>query len=293
MKITKIILFLNKLSLNKKNLKKAILVINFGIFLSIFAASSSIITLIIENRISNLEYQHIDKSRTKRMLERKEPEIARAKLLLKSIGDTEYNEEINMNFIRLNEFGRKITSDRDLFAVKILAIYNIIEELGDELLVSDDVISQLIPYSPYLKENEVKKIFGRFNELQKKYNANIEVNKAKYIDIIFNSSYQSLLDEINDTDNFYKDKIYNENKEIEEFYHLVYQVVDFFQGVYLGLNSNLKEEIYEINEDIKFNSYFQKNLILIAFILQLVIFIIIQYFEVNALSKETKIKIRK
>jgi len=293
MKITKIILFLNKLSLNKKNLKKAILVINFGIFLSIFAASSSIITLIIENRISNLEYQHIDKSRTKRMLERKEPEIARAKLLLKSIGDTEYNEEINMNFIRLNEFGKKITSDRDLFAVKILAIYNIIEELGDELLVSDDVISQLIPYSPYLKENEVKKIFGRFNELQKKYNANIEVNKAKYIDIIFNSSYQSLLNEINDTDNFYKDKIYNENKEIEEFYHLVYQVVDFFQGVYLGLNSNLKEEIYEINEDIKFNSYFQKNLILIAFILQLVIFIIIQYFEVNALSKETKIKIKK
>jgi len=291
MKITKTILFLNKLSLNKKNLKKALLAINFGIFLSIFAASSSIITLIVENRISNLEYQHIDRSRAKRMLERKEPDIARIKLLLKFVSDTEYNEEININFIRLNEFGKKITSGQDLFTVKIFGIYDLIQELGDDLLLYDDDVERLAPFST-LDENKAKKLFNRFNELQKKYSEDVDVNKAKYADIIFNSSYESLLSEINSKKNSLYDKV-EENQELIEFFDLFNEVLDFLQGVYLGLNLSFKADLDQVNEDIKYYSYLQKNLILIAFVLQLIIFLIIQYFEVNSLSKETKIKIKK
>lgn len=292
MKITKIILFLNKLSLNKKNLKKALLTINFGIFLSIFAASSAIITLIVENRISNLEYEHIEKSRAKRMLERKEPDIARIKLLLKFISDTEYNEEININFIRLNEFGKKITSGRDLYTVKIFAIYDLIQELGDGLLLSDDELEILVPFST-LDENKAKKLFTRFNEFQKKYNKDIDANKAKYADIIFNSSYENLLSEINSKKNSLYDKLFEENQELIEFFNLFNEMLDFIQGIYLGLNLSFKADLDKVNEDIKYYSYLQKNLILIAFVLQLIIFLIIQYFEVNSLSKETKIKIKK
>ena len=41
--------------ISQKNIKKSLLIINIGIFLSIFAASSAIISLFIENKISKYE----------------------------------------------------------------------------------------------------------------------------------------------------------------------------------------------------------------------------------------------
>ena len=46
--------------ISPKNIKKSLLIINIGIFLSIFAASSAIISLYIENKISKYETKIIE-----------------------------------------------------------------------------------------------------------------------------------------------------------------------------------------------------------------------------------------
>jgi len=46
--------------LNKKNLNKALKLINLGIFLSIFAASTAIVSFYIEREINELEYELVE-----------------------------------------------------------------------------------------------------------------------------------------------------------------------------------------------------------------------------------------
>ena len=50
--------------ISQKNIKKSLLIINIGIFLSIFAASSAIISLFIENKISKYETAIIENKST-------------------------------------------------------------------------------------------------------------------------------------------------------------------------------------------------------------------------------------
>ena len=69
MRLLKLSILINYLSLNK-NIKKALRVINIGIFLSIFAVSSAVISLYIENEISDLEYELASWSESKRYQER-------------------------------------------------------------------------------------------------------------------------------------------------------------------------------------------------------------------------------
>ena len=50
--------------LNKKRTKRTLLVINFSIFLTIFAATSAIISLFVENKINEKEFTLLETQRT-------------------------------------------------------------------------------------------------------------------------------------------------------------------------------------------------------------------------------------
>ena len=76
MRLLKLSILINYLSLTK-NIKKAVTAIHIGIFLSIFAASSAIISLYIENEISDLEYELASWSESKRYQERASAELPR------------------------------------------------------------------------------------------------------------------------------------------------------------------------------------------------------------------------
>ena len=61
MRLFKIALLIQYFEISK-NKKKALLFINIGIFLSIFALSSAFISIYIENKVNNFEYEHADLS---------------------------------------------------------------------------------------------------------------------------------------------------------------------------------------------------------------------------------------
>ena len=104
-----------------KNTKKALLIINAGIFLSIFACSSAIITLIIENKVSQFEYEHIVYSTDKRATELilKDLPVWRG-MITQSINMEKTNEQFS-EFIKLNRIIHKVVSSND---VQIYSIYS-------------------------------------------------------------------------------------------------------------------------------------------------------------------------
>ena len=59
MKLLKFSLLMNYFAI-AKNSKRAIFIINIGIFLSIFAFSAATISIFIENKVSQLEFEHIE-----------------------------------------------------------------------------------------------------------------------------------------------------------------------------------------------------------------------------------------
>ena len=64
MKLFKLSLLINYFAI-PKNSKRAIFLINVGLFLSIFALSAASISIYIENKVSNLEFEHLENSRAK------------------------------------------------------------------------------------------------------------------------------------------------------------------------------------------------------------------------------------
>ena len=59
-----------------------------------------------------------------------------------------------------------------------------------------------------------------------------------------------------------------------------------------GLNAVVRDDINEINNEIISLSKNEKNIILTTFIFQLIIFIIIQFFEINSLTSNFRKKIK-
>ena len=65
MKIINISFFLKSL-VNKKNANKFLFFINIGIFLSLFAITSALITFYTEKKISNIEFELIEQHNEKK-----------------------------------------------------------------------------------------------------------------------------------------------------------------------------------------------------------------------------------
>ena len=150
-RVSKIITFLTL----KKNLKKSLLVINFGIFLSIFAATGAIISLYVENKINSYEFELIYYSELKRDVEKS---IADLPSILGQFDQFVLNEDINFEystFIKHSKFGNKIISRKDLY---LPFLYE-----GDELnelssFISTEEIDGLKTYLPVFPDDTKKKI---------------------------------------------------------------------------------------------------------------------------------------
>ena len=111
-----------------------------------------------------------------------------------------------------------------------------------------------------------------------------------YEDKIFHSTYLDLLEEINNSDNNsisnYEHKIYKDYKTALDFN---YAAIYFFRELQSVLGSGelaITDEIIKLNSEISDLSNLEKNVIFIAFILQFIIFIIIQFFEITSVHRE-------
>ena len=133
MKLLKLSLIINYFAISK-NSKRAIFLINLGLFLSIFALSAASISIYIENKVSNLEFEHLENSRAKSEAEKYTKMVIDYKNKIRQYKNMEGSFEQNLEFLRLNQFGKAVSSPNDLQAY---ALYDLVK---DEKFISEFIL---------------------------------------------------------------------------------------------------------------------------------------------------------
>jgi len=282
----------------EKNSKRALLIINVGIFLSIFACSAAFISLYIENKVSQFEFLHLEESKYKREMERTIQLIPTVTGELRQMINIEETNQEFSELMRFNNFGKLIISSNDIQASGLYEITYTIKDFDEYMEIFDLYVKD----EEYLKE--VLPVYHEeFKQLVKETKKNLNIlrkleDKEKIFEnILYNRSYDDLFDELVVSLKESKKKKQNlkfigeYSKEFLLAEKIVDQFYELIEYTLLITSSNITYSdiaLEDINNEIKYFSKLEKNLILSAFILQLSIFIIIQFFEISSVNFNLK-----
>ena len=295
MKLLKLSLLINYFAI-AKNSKRAIFLINVGLFLSIFALSAASISIYIENKVSNLEFEHLENSRAKSETEKYTKMVIDYKNKIRQYKNMEGSFEQNLEFLRLNQFGKAVSSPNDLQAY---ALYDLVkdEKFISEFVLIFDETNFMFDFDFFIKKE--KKNYKIISENIKKTFISLEkLNPIELENIIFQRSFRDLGEEIKSSmsnksrmkylkDQGQFEKVYNETIYLWEDLETIFSyLLRYMNGSLITVDANLEM----INEEIIDFSKKEKNIILIAFLLQLIVFIIIQFFEISSVRIALKRK---
>lgn len=287
----------------QKNKKKALTVINIGIFLSIFAFSSALVTFFIEKKISDIQNQL-----TINQIEVRDNNIIISDLDTEINSFTKYLDKESYKTAKvryMDEFNviNKIITNRDYYGPFIY--YNLFElkkeleqmkkELGSDMFDKNNpfYIDEIIPaLKNSWDEENVNSFINSLNEVDEyiKKILKIDINNYKIQEPL------SLEEIVNETKNEKLNSL-NLNSQILEDYIVVYDALEALRIFYInftdvmkgfkGLNESLIEEG---KKEILYYSNQERNIISITFIFQFTIFLIIQIFEINSVKFNLKKK---
>ena len=297
----------------QKNKRKALLLINSGIFIAIFAVSSAIISFFIERDISEkqseiLQYQ-ITVKESNTMIADLETMFNQYSLSIKN----EEDSRVDKQFFSETKLGNKVISANDFYIPYIQ--YAAIEISDLERAISTEEIDELGPMSiadlfdinnklnqeliKAIKEtwsqedinnftNSIKKVGKAYKEVKKIDFENYELKKFQTLEEI------SL--EIKEYETFHLNS--SNSKLIDDYFILVkfdYEIKAWFSNIlYLMKSFGAAEDDFlnKINEEIINLSQKEKNIILVTFLFQFFVFIIIQVFEINSINFSVRKKLK-
>ncbi len=294
--------FLKQYFILSKNIKRALLIINTGIFLSIFAATSASISFYIEKKINEKEFLLIESQQTLRDLSDGSTMFSSIFTLYNTLMNNETSRVSASSLSSMTDFGDKVLSNKDFYLPVIFTATKEIEvfsEIINEKIIldeKDDVIKEMTLLEGLLfairdwTEEDIKEVETSIDEFKLTVDEIKKINISIYEETIFHSTYLDLLKEINNSDNNsinnYEHKIYKDYKTAMD---LNYAAMDLLKTIGLilgGLESAYIDEIKKLNSEISKLSDLEKNIIFIAFILQFIIFFIVQFFEISSVSRE-------
>lgn len=260
--------------------KKLRFVLNIAIFLSVFAIVSTLVSLSIEQKI-NSKQKKISENNLLIDITSLSIEILPRNIntLTRIINESKKNNEI-MFFLYFTKSGI-IFDDRDLYYFGTVRLAHQIEDNYKKIDMFTDISSfesQIAvndDYKSYLKlREEIKNDEKNFKQMYEKINKDAE-------NLIKDQRGAKVID----NDEFYK--------SLKEYYYNFLKFADKqidiqidILNVLRSLTDKKKNENIDIRKDISNLSGSISKYILIAFILQLIIFIIVQLFEVYTTKKE-------
>ena len=289
----------------QKNKKKALLFINVGIFLSIFAFSSASISFFIEKKISDIQndltYTQIEVRSFNNIISKMENEV---NILSKFINKESYQtarQRLVDEFKTLN----KVLSAKDYYGP---FIYYNLYELENEIdqmkeLYNMNMFDKNDPFYidyliPTIKASWTKEDADSFiNSLDETDYFIKEILKINIKDYIFQDplSMEEIISEINNE----KLSSLNMNSKILDDYILAWDSFEAIEEFYFnflqvskGFKGKNEEDIANYEKDILYYSNLERNVILITFIFQFAIFSIIQIFEINSVNFNFKKKVK-
>ena len=268
------------------NKKRFRLFINIAIFLSIFAVSSSIITINYENKINKikseiLQYQgdlYYAKA-TQTIIPFK---IMETSLILDDISKTEMI--MNLNYYS----DLSVLTQRDVYYFPYIRLesyvidhFSHVEEFFEltNLIIKEGITDQDLNLRE--KANKYVHLFSQKKDLEK---------KMKEFEIISNdvNNDHKNIDDFSDKPLDYYDKYANylftakENmKLLNNFFSDSVEIVNVEMSRY-------EKEILTLSKEISFLSNKSSNTILVAFFIQLLIFILIQIMEISTTREQNE-----
>ena len=305
MRFLRFTLFQAYISSIQKNKRKALLFINVGIFLSIFAFSSAAISFFIEKKISviqnDLTYAQIESRSDNINISDLENEL---NALSKFINKESYQTS-RQRLIDEFEILNKVFSAKDYYGPFIY--YNLYEleyeiDLMKELY-NLNMFDKNDPYYvdtliPILKDGWTKEEVDSFVTSLDQVDYFIkEILKINIKDYIFQDplSMEEIISEINNE----KLSSLNMNSKILDDYILAWDSFEAIEEFYFnflqvskGFKGKNEEDIANYEKDILYYSNLERNVILITFIFQFAIFSIIQIFEINSVNFNLRKKIK-
>jgi hypothetical protein len=260
--------------------KKLKFVLNIAIFLSVFAIVSTLVSLSIEQKI-NSKQKKISENNLLIDITSLSIEILPRNIntLTRIINESKKNNEI-MFFLYFTKSGI-IFDDRDLYYFGTVRLAHQIEDNYKKINIFTDISSfesQIAvndDYKSYLKlREEIKNDEKNFKQMYEKINKDAEnlIKDQRGTKVINNDEFYKSL----------KEYYYNFLKFADKQIDIQIDILNVLRS----LTDKKKNENIDIRKDISNLSGSISKYILIAFILQLVIFIIVQLFEVYTTKKE-------
>ena len=277
-----------------KNKKKALKFINLGIFLCIFAISTASISFLIEKQISTKQTELIYLNITDKDYSRFKSEYQTAMNNYSTLLVFEDNYKVEKEYLAQSKFESQILKDIDFFGPYIYSNMIGVKNFFDD----EEFVEFLDPNSQFMKEmiaslesswdkehtDRFKKglndVNQSFLELKKINTKTYELKKIQNLDDII---FEIVNHEKSNVYN-YDEKIFSDYYKIKEFY---LDFIFFFEEMLQVISAykvDGQNQIQKINSEIISLSKKEKNYIFGTFIVQFIIFLIIQFFEVNSIN---------
>ena len=287
MRLLRFSLLLNAI-VSKSKKSKFLKFINIGIFFSLFAISSALITFYIENKIDKLEYSlsetHILQKDNKQTIE----DFVQMRVVLKSILVSDKAITELYEYTASTNLGRYLITVDDLYLPTLFIegqeSAKMFKEMTEEGLWEglQEMVSEW-----FGKDSEEYK---DYTEALESFYKNIDVYKKdyeKYYDRIFNYDLNVVADEILTTEksiNYYDHEFQKANKKLDILLYDMFILLEVMEKFFYELSLAYEDDIFELNKEIVELSKQESKIIIVAFIFQFIVFIIIQYFEVLSIQ---------
>ena len=279
----------------RKNLKRLLILINISIFLSVFAISATIVSIIIENQISKKEIYIQSESSYLNDFKKLGTQLP----LYRTIVDSVYQNDINLNrYYKILENIDKydaLVDNREFYFDRAIAIHrfndNFYQDFENDM---DSFINDVNNfYESYFFDdpdsenaqyitNRVKSFYEEYQYLDNQYK-NIKDDYSTTIGLpeeLFSDDDEDKYDYYFDFHTLALDRYNN----AEEFLYLM-------EAMFSDIISVFEYDIVLVQEEIKNLSKYEVWIIFIAFILQIIIFMILQVFEISIITRDNEEKL--
>jgi len=295
MRIARLFILINYFAF-KKNIKKSLLIINIGIFLSLFASSAALISLFIENKINNSKNLITEYSLEKRTYEDGSVAITQVSSTLDKVMRSQETMGYFFDDIRQTSLGKKLVTKQDLFLPFLEGVEDDEDGNFEDIFRDPEFIKEITNFANKFEGQKKLNYLNLIKNIHKIEENVISDRQIKeYKKIIYHSNYSEILNEINNKDyhNLESGEIYQQTIALYEKVQLFYEFNNLFEDWYQFHIWSLEDEIIIENNKIINLSGLEKNIIFLTFIFQLAIFVIIQFFEVSSINQEIKKRSKK
>tara|TARA_X000000368_G_C23024994_1_gene709745 strand:+ start:722 stop:1615 length:894 start_codon:yes stop_codon:yes gene_type:complete len=279
-----------------KNIKKFLIIINVGIFLSIFASTASLITFFIEKKINDIEFEILNTQLEIKTTSDTISEISNIKAMVIQLINSERDISTLYEYISTQPIPDALISINDIYLPNLVVegsnedfqeIIKLFDNKEFGLDVQRDLLLNFYGEDSYQVE-EFDKIAQEFLKLK-----TFDIKKYQnYYSKVFDFKPIDLSGEINDytTIKDFNNPIYLDYLKMFDIYESFIDYANLLEEMMFDFKLGYEGILEELNNDLIRYSNNERNIIIFAFIFQIIIFLIIQIFEITSLQREMKNK---